>query len=118
VIHDSLKWVPESAHTRATLNKTNPNLYHELTKVFFEFDPIGINYDTNHNEYVPEVGTILPRLTDCKDVDDARKVIHEEFVRWFAGECLAGKEDEYQEVAKAVWEIWTEYRRRRHNTPE
>jgi hypothetical protein len=29
------------------------------------------------------VGTIIPRLGDCRSVDDVRRIVHEEFVKWF-----------------------------------
>lgn len=60
--HDPFEWVAESVGKRAILKKTQPNLFNEVNDLFFEFDPIGINYDTNLDEYEPEVGTILPRL--------------------------------------------------------
>ena len=35
---------------------------------------------------------------------DARKMIHEEFLRWFYDDV--GDEDEYTEIAKEIWDAW------------
>ena len=38
-------------------------LFAELRECFFKHDPIGINRESNQDEYDPEVGTIIPRLS-------------------------------------------------------
>jgi hypothetical protein len=86
-------------------------LFDEVSQILFELDPVGINFETNTDEYEPEVGTILPRLRSCDSVDDARRVIHEEFVRWFDPD-LAGPESNYDEAAERIWAAW---QRRRAN---
>ena len=80
-------------------------LFDEVAAILFELDPVGINFESNTDEYEPEVGTILPRLRSCNSVTDARRVIHEEFVRWFAPET-AGPESDYQEAAERIWATW------------
>ena len=44
-------------------------------------DPVGINFESNTDEYEPEVGTILPQLRSCKSADDVRRMVDREFVR-------------------------------------
>jgi hypothetical protein len=80
-------------------------LFDEIAAILFELDPVGINFESNTDEYEPEVGTILPRLRSCSSVADARRVIHEEFVRWFEPET-AGPESNYQEAAERIWAAW------------
>jgi hypothetical protein len=80
-------------------------LFDEIAAILFELDPVGINFETNTDEYEPEVGTILPRLHSCSSAADVRRVIHEEFVYWFDSET-AGPEARYQEAAERVWAAW------------
>ena len=80
-------------------------LFDEVAAILFELDPEGINFESNTDEYEPEVGTILPRLRSCSSVRDARRVIHEEFVRWFEPET-AGPESSCQDAAERIWAAW------------
>lgn len=66
---------------------------------------MGLNYGTNTEEYEPEAGTILPRLSSCKSEADTLAVIYEEFCKWF-GTDTAGPKDRYDQVSHEVWELW------------
>ena len=63
---------------RSELRRQFKALYQQVTRILFEEDPIGINFKSNTDEYEPETGTILPRLRECRTVDDVRNVVHEE----------------------------------------
>jgi len=67
-------------------------LYDDIESLLFRHDPIGINLETNTDEYDPEVRTILPRLRGCASSDDVCCVVHEEFVRWFGAEIAGARE--------------------------
>jgi hypothetical protein len=77
--------------------------YDRLSKILFTEDPVGINFEENTDEYEPEVGTILPRLGHCRSVDAVRRIVHEEFVKWF-DVVTAGPPEKYQTVARRIWE--------------
>ena len=87
---------------RAALRAEYGELFEQVSAILFEEDPIGINFETNTDEYEPEVGTILPRLSECSSSEDVRRVVHEEFVRWFDAET-AGPIENYTEVANQIW---------------
>ena len=82
----------------------------EVSAILFEADPIDINYETNTDEYEPEVRTILPRLSSCNSSSDVQRVIHEEFLKWFGAETAGAKSD-YSEVAERVWRVWQRRRK-------
>jgi hypothetical protein len=85
-------------------------LFDEVSQALFQADPVGIGFGANTDEYEPEVGTILPRLADCKSASDVTGVVHEEFVCWFdAG--TAGPASRYERVAATIWKLWCEHRR-------
>lgn len=90
---------------RAKVKATYGNLYDQLSTLLFQHDPAGINFETNHDEYEPEVDTILPRLAACASALEVRRVLHEEFVRWFEAD-LVGPEERYDDLAHAVWQMW------------
>jgi hypothetical protein len=83
-------------------------LFDELLAILFRHDPMGINFEDNTDEYSPEVRTILPRLRECKSVEDTCRVIHEEFARWFSGD--AGPAERYAPIAADVWALWQQSR--------
>ena len=80
-------------------------LYDSVSKILFTHDPIEINFETNDDEYEPEVSTILPRLKNCNSVTDVLIVIHEEFTKWFDEDTAGGKE-RYEQIAEEIWELW------------
>jgi len=77
------KSASEIRRERDELKRRYRVAYQRLNDIIFSEDPIGINFKENTDEYEPEVGTILPRLRDCRSKDDVERVVHEEFVRWF-----------------------------------
>jgi hypothetical protein len=101
----------DSRQQRAEVRKLYGDLFDEVAAVLFAADPIGINFGSNIDEYEPEVGTILPRLHECRSANDVQTVVHEEFVRWFD----LGADDEkasyqrYLESAENIWSIWQCY---------
>src|SRR4051794_13587041 len=86
------------------------SLYEEILDILFRHDPMGINFGTNADEYEPEVGTILPRLKEAASPNDLRRIIHEEFTRWFNDEDIAGHEAKYDKIAQEAWAVY-----QRHN---
>lgn len=76
-----------------------------LEALLFEADPVGLNYETNTDEYRPEAQTIALRLPAASAAEDVLRIAHQEFVRWF-GADTAGPMDRYADVAVAIWELW------------
>lgn len=83
----------------------NGRLVDELTAMLFRLDPMGLNFETNTDEYVAEARTIALRLPGVSDLDGLREMIHQEFVRWFDAD-LAGDAAVYAAVAQATLAIW------------
>jgi hypothetical protein len=61
------------------------------------------------DEYSAEVGTIVPRVSKASDTAEVRRIIHEEFVRWFDA-SMAGPETAYESLASRVWEAVVQFR--------
>jgi hypothetical protein len=74
----------------------------DLEALLYRHDPIGIAFGDNPDEYSAEAGTIAPRLPDVDTVDDVRRIVHDEFVRWF-DEDTAGPASRYQAIAEEIW---------------
>jgi hypothetical protein len=85
-------------------------LFEEASAILFRHDPIGLDFETNLDEYDPEVSTVLPRLVTCTSVEDVQRVLHEEFCRWFAPD-LAGPPDQYGAPARELWDLWLRHQR-------
>lgn len=86
-------------------------LFESVSAILFKADLIGINFESNADEYDPEVGTILPRLGQAKSVRDVALVVHEEFCRWFSVEESFYFEH-YQDVAEQIWGEWNAFNQR------
>ena len=78
----------------------------EVEAILFRHDPIGIGFADNTDEYRPEAESILPRLREAGSAVDVRRVVHEEYVRWFGGESTAGPESRYTLIAEEIWHVW------------
>lgn len=102
-----LDWIDNAYEERKMIIKSDPFLFKQVSDILFKHDPIGINYDINTDEYEPEAGTIIQRLRKCSSSIEARKVIYEEFLRWFYNDV--GNEIEYTEIAKEIWSVWITY---------
>jgi hypothetical protein len=86
--------------TRLLVDKES--LVAELEAMLFRHDPIGINFEDNTDEYRPEAETIAIRLPEARDERDLLRIVHEEFVRWFAP-SVAGDVDRYRDLAHEIW---------------
>jgi hypothetical protein len=81
------------------------DLHAALTSLLYRRDPLGLAASgAPEDEYEPEVGTILPRLSDAKSPDDVRRIVHEEFLRWFGAEETTGSEAAYDPIAHEIWD--------------
>jgi hypothetical protein len=88
---------------RQQLKQQYSELYSAIAALFFRHDPIGINFETNTDEYEPEVSTVLPRLPSCNSALDVQQVLHEEFTSWFVE---AGPIEYYAPIAAELWQLW------------
>ena len=73
------------AAIRRRLLAGSEQLVLDLEAILFRHDPAGINYETNLDEYRSEAETITLRRAEASSVDDVRRIVDEELVRWFNG---------------------------------
>jgi hypothetical protein len=93
---------------RDALKRQYGKLFAAISQALFEADPIGINFEINTDEYEPEVGTIIPRLSSAQSAEDVQAIVYEEFCRWFHP-VDAGPRDKYAAVSAKIWMLWLEY---------
>jgi hypothetical protein len=93
-----------AAADRAAVRAAYSELFERISQILFRHDPIGINFDTNRDEYDAEAGTIIPRLRGATTRDAVQYVVHQEFVRWFSLE-EAGPPIRYAEIATDIWQL-------------
>lgn len=78
--------------------------------MLFAADPIGINFDTNTDEFDAEEDSIVARLPRATSEADAIAIVFSEFQRWF-GPDIAGPRSGYERLASDIWRAWEEARR-------
>jgi len=104
LVYDNLKLAKAA---RDEVRAEYPELFKKVSDAMFKEDPMRIDFGVNADEYDPEVGTVLPRLEDCKNADDVTTVLHEEFIHWFDAE-IAGPRERYENLGKTIWNIWSD----------
>jgi hypothetical protein len=90
---------------RKAIKRQYGTLFVSISDALFKADPMGINFDTNTDEYEQEAGTIIPRLSSAKSEEDVQLIVCEEFCRWF-GPITAGPKENYASVSAEIWELW------------
>jgi len=85
----------------------------KLEAVFFEYDPIGINFGSNTDEYCLEVSRVLSNLPSAKSEEEVHTIVYKVFCTLF-NTHLAGEKQStaYQNIAKETWLLWCEYSRK------
>jgi hypothetical protein len=81
-------------------------LFETTSAIMLKHNPIGLDFETNIDEYDPEARTVIPRLRDCASSGDVERVLHEEFCAWFTPE-LAGPAEAYRAMAEELWRFWS-----------
>ena len=76
----------------------------QLEDLLFALDPVGLNFDTNTDEYRSEAETITVRLPEATSEAELLRIIHEEFCQWF-GKVTAGPISRYEATAAAMWHL-------------
>ena len=83
-------------------------LYEELVQILYRHDPIGLaRLGAPSDEYEPEVGTIIPRLTSAECAEDVTRIVYEEFGRWFGAESTTRPQTAYSPIGEEVWSLLT-----------
>lgn len=90
------------------LKSVYAGLFEDLSAYLYEFDPMGINYEVNPDEYDTEVGTILPRILEVESAAEIVPILREEFWRWFGPTGL--ETATYEELAEGILVILERYR--------
>ena len=78
----------------------------DLEAILFRHDPMGINYEVNTDEYRPEAESITLRRAEAKSVDDVRRIVDEEFARWFNGVTVV-RPEAFDPIARETWVLWS-----------
>ena len=81
-------------------------LVEAVIALLFRHDPIGINFESNTDEYEAEAKTIVIGLTEANSVDDLHRLVYEVFVQWFDA-ATAGPYERYGDIATDIWDLRT-----------
>jgi hypothetical protein len=95
---------------REAIKRQYGTLFVSISDALFKADPIGINFDTNTDEYEPEAATIIPRLGSAKSEEDVQLIVYEEFCHWFSP-VNVGPREKYASVSAEIWNLWCAFKR-------
>lgn len=108
---DEAAWEQKKVEIRAAKERrfaqtaTQRDLVAEVSKILFEADPVGINFEDNTDKYDSEAETIVIGLPKTSSSDDVHGLIYEVFVQWF-DPVTAGSREKYAAPAAAIWNLW------------
>jgi len=98
-----------------TERKRFEELFLKLEAIFFHYDPIGINFSTNTDEYAFEVSMVLSQLPLAKSEEEVHTMVYEAFCALFDIDMAGEKQSVvYQKIAKETWEVWGKYFKRKN----
>jgi len=90
---------------RLRADKADEPLYLAVLAILTRHDPIDIGWEAENpywqTEYDLATDTILPRVLPSHSIDDVRRIVHEEFVRWFDLQT-AGPLEKYNNIAGEI----------------
>jgi len=99
------------------MDRRYPDLVAAVERAINEADPIGLLAGgAPSDEYAPEIGTIIPLLTNAHRPDDVTGVLHGEFLRSF-GEGTAGPRQANQAPTRQIWDAFTRISEQRLTGP-
>ena len=90
---------------RLELDLAYERLWQYVSAALFRLDPVGLDFETNTDEYDMEARSIVRRLRDAVDVAEVQRIVHDEFVRAF-DTVEAGPPGRYAAVASEIWAIY------------
>ncbi|MEQ7010407.1 hypothetical protein ABN028_29940 [Actinopolymorpha sp. B17G11] len=101
--------VRRARQSRFEQTVTQRDLVDSVSQILFRADPVGINFETNTDEYDAEAETIVIGLPNTHGPEDVNALTHETFVQWFDAQT-AGPIERYAAVSSEIWNLW-----RRHH---
>ena len=78
--------------------------YQNILNLLMKFDPIGINFGNNIDEYKPEAESILNQIKETSTREEILLIVHQEFIRWFGVEIAGGK-SKYIDIADEIYNL-------------
>jgi hypothetical protein len=112
VLIERREQVAQLRRARDEVKRAHGAFYHEALAILCRHDPMGLIAPGNDDEYDPEAATIVPRLAEATSADDVKRIIREEFSRWFHPD-IVDPEERYEAPAQELWAAW----RRRLEAP-
>ena len=89
-----------------------PNLLTAISAILYDLDPMGLARDgaSDPDEYESEAAAIVSVLPTCRSQDDLAEKTWRVFCSSFSNASAGGKQD-YSNVAKRIWLVWTDCER-------
>ena len=101
------RWAEQARKEMPAVKAKFGPLFDEVSAILFRHDPAHVNFCFNADEYEPEVGTILPRLRECRSAQEVQEVVYEECGRWFA---FPGDKEKYLRPSEEIWAAWQRFK--------
>jgi len=78
--------------------------YSQLKIIVDKVDPIGLlSMGAPKNEYDQEIKSISNRLREGQTKQEIRKIVFDEFIKWFGEDTIKGREDLLKQIAENIY---------------
>ena len=92
------------------IKKDYAGLFVKISEILIKYDPAGVFFGSNNDEYDLEVAHIIKKLGRCKSEKDVLNVVWVVLKGWFSQRVIKNKL-ELTPVAKEIWDVWSKYNR-------
>jgi hypothetical protein len=86
-------------------------LFANVTRILFRYDPVGINFGHNEDEYDPEAHDIIRKLQDNNMCAPTTHICKTVFAFWFDPEIAEGF-TQYEKMANDIDAAWNHFKER------
>ena len=115
----------DTLHALDDLRRERGEVFWEALELISRADPEGLlGMGAPPGEYEPEARTIYPRLAEARSTQDVRRIVEEEFRRWFGTAYeehgavsidedyhISNPDTDLDALAAAIWRAWNKQSR-------
>lgn len=84
--------------------KNKGEFFNSISEILFKHDPIGLDFETNIDEYDYEAKLIIEKIKEQNNLNELTELIYSVFVRAFDKDT-AGSKKKYESIAEEIWSI-------------
>ena len=87
------------------VKREHTDLFVKISEILIKYDPAGVFFGSNNDEYDIEVAHIIKKLRRCNSENDVLDVVWKVLKKWFSRHVIKNK-SELAPIAQEIWDAW------------